>query len=339
MQSLSRVAVTGTGYAVPAGIRDNDDPIFDWLKKHNPAGTKLFQGYQYRRVLAAGETLMDIMVPAALRALDDANLAAKQIDVLIGYASVSEYETPNALAHLHGELNLRSDAWVMPLNHEFGTFIESLILADALIKAGRAKHILIVCGCNWTRYVDYHTPQSVSASDGAGAAVVGLTDDVTRFSLVDMTASLDTSNYGVMFMKADKINSGDAADAEADHFTKARYTKPYFHITEAGQIAFSAFGLSVPVTAAELLLQRNNLTSAQISLITHQASSVLIDAWQTAINPAQYLQTLQPFANMTLASVPVTLADLYSQIANDYLLMFGLGADLNVSAVLLRRSG
>lgn len=337
MQSSLHVAITGTGYAVPAGIRSNADPIFDWLKKHNPAGSKLFQGYQYRRVLAPGESLMDIMVPAALRALDNAHVTAQQIDVLIGYASVSEYETPNELAHLHAELNLRSDAWVMPLNHEFGTFLEALILSDALIKAGRAKHILIVCGCNWTHYVDYHTPQSVSASDGAGAAVVGLTDDAARFSLVDTAASLDTSDYGVMFMQADQVGQA-AANPTASDFTKALYTKPYFHITEAGQIAFSSFGLNVPVTVAKLLLSRNSLTSTQISLITHQASSVLMDAWQTAINPAQYLQTLQPFANMTLASIPVTLADLYDQISSDYLLMFGLGTDLNVSAVLLRRN-
>ena len=46
-------------------------------------------------------------------------------------------------------------------------------MSDALIRAGRATYVLIALGDNWTRYVSYHTPQSVSAADGAAALVMG----------------------------------------------------------------------------------------------------------------------------------------------------------------------
>ena len=72
MNEPPRVALAGVGYAVPPGIRTNDDPIFDWLKAHQTAGQDLFQGYKERRVLAGDDgpsdlprTVVDLMVTAA----------------------------------------------------------------------------------------------------------------------------------------------------------------------------------------------------------------------------------------------------------------------------------
>ena len=75
--------ILGTGYSVPSTIRTNDDPIFDWLKKNNPAGTKLFTGYDKRHILAKDQTLIDIIKPAALFAMDQAGVTADQIDLLL----------------------------------------------------------------------------------------------------------------------------------------------------------------------------------------------------------------------------------------------------------------
>src|SRR6266540_4575813 len=167
--SGERIAITGVGYAAPAQIRTNDDPVFDWLKRHQPAGMDLFQGYNERRVLAPEEDLMDIMVPAAQQALDSAGLDAKDVDMLLGCASVGDYITPNALACVHAELKLPSRTWVIPTNDEYESFLSGTLLANALVQSGWGRNVLIICGCNWTRHVSYHTPQSISAADGAGA--------------------------------------------------------------------------------------------------------------------------------------------------------------------------
>ena len=68
-KSEPRPRILGTGYCVPKTIRTNDDPIFAWLQANNPPGKNLFAGYEQRRVLAADEDLMTIMVPAAASAL------------------------------------------------------------------------------------------------------------------------------------------------------------------------------------------------------------------------------------------------------------------------------
>ena len=56
--------IVGTGYAAPKTIRNNNDPIFDWIKQNKPK-VDPFKGYKQRRVLAKGEDLMTIMLPAA----------------------------------------------------------------------------------------------------------------------------------------------------------------------------------------------------------------------------------------------------------------------------------
>src|SRR6185295_14833489 len=138
--------IIGLGYSVPPNLRTNDDPIFDWLKAHIPAGSNPFQGYVTRVVLGPGEDLMTIMLPAAVNALQDAGLRPSDVDMLIGYASVSPYANPNELSHLHQLLGLPQRTYVVPLNNEFSNFNAGLLMADALIRAGRARNILVVVG-------------------------------------------------------------------------------------------------------------------------------------------------------------------------------------------------
>ena len=95
--STSRPAILATGSALPETIRKNDDPVFDWLRANPPAHQDLFGGYDERRVLAPGEQLADLMVEAATTALQRASVAATEVDVLLGYASVGTWEMPNDL--------------------------------------------------------------------------------------------------------------------------------------------------------------------------------------------------------------------------------------------------
>jgi 3-oxoacyl-[acyl-carrier-protein] synthase-3 len=85
------------------------------------------------------------------------------------------------------------------------------------------------------------------------------------------------------------------------------------------------------------LLERHRLSGADVTLVSHQASSVLIDAWQAAIRPAQYLQTLEKFANMTVANVPFSLAYRFGEIDKDWLVLLAVGVEMHANAVLLRR--
>ncbi len=328
--------ILGTGYCVPKTIRGNDDPIFAWLHANNPPGKDLFAGYEQRRVLADGEDLMTIMVPAARSALAAAKLAAADVDLLLGIGSVSDYDPPNALSQLHRELGLSATCWVLPLANDFSNFNAGLLLADAMIRAARATNVLVAVGTNWTRHVDYHTPQAISAADGAAAVVVGAGGRAGRrgWRIVDQQVLMATEHYGSMIMARQPV----ALAPPVDGYSRLD-TPPTFVITADGAKAFGSFGVDASVAAVLELLKRNRLAGADISLISHQASSVLTNAWQAAIQPAQYLGTLALFANMTAANIPVNLAwaELNEGIAKDHLVLFALGPDMHAHALLLTR--
>jgi 3-oxoacyl-[acyl-carrier-protein] synthase III len=331
-----RVALTGVGYAVPPSIRTNDDPIFAWLKAHQTEGQDLFKGYKERRVLACGDspsdlptTVVDLMVPAAQQAITAAGLQPGQVDAILGYASVSEYVTPNALAQVHRLIGLPETCWIVPVDLE-EDFNTSLVLAQSLVETGRATNALVVAGCNWTRFVSYHTPESISVSDGAGAAVIGRTPDGSRFRIVDAATDTKTSGYGVMFMSGDEVGREPGART---------YTKPYFHITPEGFAAVKGFGVTAPAALANRLIARNGLDGSRVALITHQTSRGLIDAWRAAIKPGQYVETLELFANMVSATIPVNLAHEYARIDKNYVLLLDVSAELKTTGVLLLRDG
>jgi 3-oxoacyl-[acyl-carrier-protein] synthase-3 len=327
--------ILGVGYAVPPNLRGNDDPIFNWLKAHIPPGSNPFQGYVTRVVLGPGEDLMTIMLPAALNALQNAKLEPSNIDMLLGYASVSPYTTPNELTHLHQMLRLPQRTYVVPLNCEFSNFNGGLLFADALIRVGRARNILVVAGGNWTRHVDYHTPQSVSAADGAGAAVVGLSADPTQWQVADQNTVTMSDYFGSMYMQGAKYEQLPPKDGH-----EWLWSDPFFQITREGMEGFGQFGGKIAPTAVARLLERNDIPASSVTLIAHQASTVLFQMWQSILQPAQMIDTIQNFANMTVANIPVNLAWSVENdpITQNNLVLFALAPDMHANALLLQRS-
>ena len=319
-----RVAVTGTGHSLPPTVRGNDDPIFDYLNANQPAGTDLFKGYKYRRVLGPGESLQDLMMKAAFLALEDAGLQPRDIDVITGYESVSEFIEPNGLAAVHHRMELPSHCMVLPVNDEYTNSLSGLMIADALIKTGRARNALIVVGCNWTQYSNYTKPQAISSSDAAGAMVLSTTRDKTRFALVDYEVSVQREGYGGMRM----------APYPAGPF----YTKAWCDIDADGVTMFKNFAMTTPPAVVNRLLARNGIAGEDITLIPYQASTVLLEPWQEQIKPAQIIVSIEDLANMTLATVPVNFSREYQAITRDWLCLLGVGTQFQAIAVLLRRN-
>ena len=266
-------------------------------------------------------------------ALENAGKKPGDIDILLGFGSISEYVQPNMLVQVHKELGLSSNTWVIPIGNDYSNYASCLLLADAL---GRAANILICLGGNWTRNVDYHTPQSISAADGAGAAVVSLSDDASKWFVADYCTVTNSANYGTMFTKAAEYTVPDLVG-----YPKI-YSNHFFQITKEGLKDFGTFGMQQAITSVPELLKKNNLTGADISFMPHQTSQVLVDYWlkQIVPQPAQCLSTIKEFANVTVATHALNLAwfEENKSIEKDNLVMLALGPDMHANAMLLKRN-
>ncbi len=308
----TRPAIIATGSCLPDTIRLNDDPIFDWLHQNPPPNLDLFKGYDQRRVLAPGEQLVDLMVEAARSALQGAALAAADIDLLIGYASISTWEMPNDLTVVATKLGLAPTTPVIPINSEYSNF----------------NHAVVV-GSNWTRYVDYQKPPAISVGDGAGAAVVAMSDDPALFRVRDVASDADPQYLGGMYV---------SADPTTPPLVPPTFEGPVFHLTDMGAEAFKTFGESRPPSLVQEVVSRNALSPSDVAFVGHQTSTVLNDAWQAALKPAVLVQTLATYANMTSASIPVNLDVCADEITTSYVALVGLGPEPSCSVVLLERA-
>lgn len=314
---------------MPDRVVTNDDPIFDYLRETHPSGPSLFQGYKERRFLEPGEEIYGLTERACRQALEQAQMAAGEIDRLLGCSTVSYASTPNDLGRLHGTLRMRPDARVIAVNTEFTNFIDCLEIAHQGIRVGAYRTALIAVGSNWSRFMDFRTPAALSVGDGAGAVVVGAATDPAQFRVVDTEALVDTQYFNTMRMAPDHVP--DAGQ---------RFTHPYFRILPHGADGFTDFAIPSVPQCVNALLARHGLTGADITLITHQASSVMMDVWQTEIAPRYYASTLETYANTTLAALPITLAARYDQVPTDWVVLCGVGHYFHTTALLLgRQSG
>jgi 3-oxoacyl-[acyl-carrier-protein] synthase-3 len=326
-QSNKHVAILGQGYQVPDHIRGNDDPIFDWLKAHEPAGSDLFNGLKYRRVLAHAHDVVGIMAHSCEAALKQAKVPLDQVDMLLGSATVSEYYAPNELAAVHHKLGLSRQCRIFALNTDESNFIDGMRLAHDLVTCGTARHVLVACGNNWTHHMDYHEPVSLAASDGAGAAVVGWTDDATRFRLVDWDNDTQTQYFSALRM---------AQRRSAHHHDL--FTKPLMKLDDkTGENAVKTFGFHAPGIIINRMLARNGLTGQDITLVAHQTSKAVFEAWNTAIQPGHYINTIEELGDMVASSVPVNFAKCYDEIKTKYVVMLGIGMEMHAVALLYQR--
>jgi 3-oxoacyl-[acyl-carrier-protein] synthase-3 len=337
----SSIGIIGMAKKLPDAIRSNDDPIFDWIHKNHPDGEGLFTGYNKRHVLSKGEAVLDILTPAALMAIDDAGLETSQIDIVIGAISPNTYFVPPDLFTLTHRLKLPETTLTIPLANDFNNFNVGVVLADAMIRAGRARNILVAIGGGWTRAMDYRTPQAVSAADGAAAAVVGIAPHgrQPRWRLVDAEVIAQEQNFGDMFLVGDRrqvppaSEVGNASDPDPQ---VQDWTGPYYHVTASGLKHFGTFGGETALLAAKRVLQRQGIAAADVTLTGHQASTKLLDVWQKSLNPGAMFHTIAEFANMTVANIPVNLCLMQDSVRTPWVVALGLAGDMHAHAMLLR---
>ena len=181
--------IIGTGSAHPkccvtnAMLEQFLDTTDEWITERT--GIK-------ERLVISSEKLEDMAVAAANKALEDANLTAKDIDFIICSNVVNEYVTPALSCIIQGKIGATCPT--LDINAACAGFIFAMDMAEDKLRCKKAKNILIVCAEEPSRMVSWQNRStSVLFGDGAGAAVVTEGDELKAISLT--TSSLTDVLY------------------------------------------------------------------------------------------------------------------------------------------------
>ncbi len=138
-----------------------------------------------RRYVDDTQMNSDIGLIAAQEAIEDAKINPEELDYIIyasNFGEVSESTRsnfmPNMAARLKKKLGIRNRKCIT-YDMIFGCpgWVESMIMANHLIKAGAAKMILVVGAETLSRVTDPYDRNKMIFADGAGAVVVQATEE------------------------------------------------------------------------------------------------------------------------------------------------------------------
>ncbi|MDR1293560.1 MAG: ketoacyl-ACP synthase III [Bifidobacteriaceae bacterium] len=122
----------------------------------------------------ADQSVIDLAADASVRVLARANLAATDIDAIILATVTHFFQTPSAAAILAERIGARgAAAW--DISAACAGYCYGIGHADALVRAGAARHVLVVGAEKLSDFID-PTDRTISylLGDGAGAAIVGV---------------------------------------------------------------------------------------------------------------------------------------------------------------------
>jgi len=165
--------ILGLGRHVPEGIVTNDDlagmmdTSDEWIQQRT--------GIRQRHFTSGDAGPADLAVPAVEEALRAAGIEAGDLDLILLGTLSPDYDLPSSASILQSHLGVRGMP-VMDIRNQCSGFLYALSVADAFIKSGGARHVL-VCGAEvHSTGLDQTTggrEVAVIFGDGAGAAVLG----------------------------------------------------------------------------------------------------------------------------------------------------------------------
>ena len=169
--STVRAIPLGCGHYLPERVVTNDE-FAGWLDTSD-AWIRARTGIVSRRFAAEGETTADLAVAAARAALAQAGTAAEAVDALILATATPDRTFPATATRVQAELGM-TGGFAFDVQAVCAGFVFALATADALIRTGQARTVMVIGAETFSRILDWQDRGScVLFGDGAGALLLG----------------------------------------------------------------------------------------------------------------------------------------------------------------------
>jgi 3-oxoacyl-[acyl-carrier-protein] synthase-3 len=167
--------ISGTGSALPPLRLTNEDMVTRLANRGVETSDEWIverTGIRARHFVAEGVFASDLAAEACRGALQAADVAASEIDLIIVATSTPDMVFPSTAAILQHKLGI-AGCPVFDVQAVCSGFIYALTVADAMIKAGSANKALVVGAEIFSRLLNFEDRTTcVLFGDGAGAVVV-----------------------------------------------------------------------------------------------------------------------------------------------------------------------
>jgi 3-oxoacyl-[acyl-carrier-protein] synthase III len=180
---MPNACVTGTGFYVPPRVVTNDDLValgvdttHEWIVQRT--------GIEARRFAEEGVGTSDLAVPAARDAIARAGIGTRDLDLIVFATLSPDMAFPGSGVILQRKLGMCDGddpklCGALDVRNQCSGFLYALHVATCAVKAGEAKHVLVVGAETHSAAIDLSgRGRAVSSlfGDGAGAVVVSATD-------------------------------------------------------------------------------------------------------------------------------------------------------------------
>jgi 3-oxoacyl-[acyl-carrier-protein] synthase-3 len=283
---------------------DTDD---EWIRSRTGIAT--------RRIAAADESIVVMAADASAKALAESGLTAGDIDLLLLATCTMPTPIPSAAPEVADRLGA-GGIGAADVNAACGGFCYTLALAADAVRAGSARHVLVVASerlSDWTDWDDRST--AILFADGAAAVVVGPSDE---------------PGIGPVAWGSD---GGKAALIGIPPGTTA--------LRMAGQPVFR-WATSALAPVARRACELAGVEPSELAaVVPHQANLRIVDAIVRGlgVTDAVVARDVVDTGNTSAASVPLALARLVAtgQVQHDDLaLLLAFGAGLTFAGQVVR---
>ncbi len=312
--------IVGTGSALPALSVPNSaleqflDTSDEWIRTRT--------GIESRHILSK-ETLTDLAILAAQRALEDAKMQGSELDLIIGTTTRGEQIAPAMACVVQKAIGAACPC--MDVNAACTGFIYGLDTALAYIQSGKAKKILIISAEGMSRLCDWSDrATSVLFGDGAGAVVL---DEGEGLLSIRLGVSEDKDTLFIQPVPG------------SNPFAEPSDVQPGVHM--AGQEVFR-FAVSHATEDIVKVVSEAGLAMEDISwFLLHQANRRILESVRQRLGQPEekFPSNIYHVGNTSSASIPLLLDEINREgriRENDLIVMSAFGAGLSTGACVLK---
>jgi len=295
-RSERRSVILGTGSELPSNIVTNYD--LEKMVDTSDEWITVRTGIKERRVLEEGKGNADMAFKAARRALDDADMDAKDLDAIIMGTVTADYPFPSSACVLEDMLGARK-AFSFDVSAACSGFLNAISVADLYIRAGKAGNALVVGSDALSRLLNWQDRATcILFGDGAGAVVLGASENGAGI----LSTKLRTDGA---YAKTLYVPAGGSLKPASPHTVQNNEHT----ITMNGKEVFKIAVRSMEEISRQAL-DEAGVSIEQVSLVVpHQANKRILDALaeRLGVPMERVIVNLDRYGNTSAASIPVAL--------------------------------